>query len=71
MLSNQTEELLNQVDRSGRIWTASDEAEAYAKCLTQVLEQHDGRAWADGNIRIGDYILLGMSYSLNSSVSKC
>lgn len=58
MLSNQVEEMLLAVDRSG-VWTAVDEAQAYGRCLTDVLEKHDGRAWADGNIRIGDYILLG------------
>ncbi|KAI9817426.1 MAG: hypothetical protein M1827_001035 [Pycnora praestabilis] len=38
-------------------WTQADEAQAYERCLKEALEE-DGRAWADGNIRIGDYILL-------------
>jgi len=38
-------------------WTQSDEAAAYETCLKEVLEEHP-RAWADGNIRMGDYILL-------------
>jgi len=38
-------------------WTQADEAQAYDRCLKQALEEN-GRAWADGNIRIGDYILL-------------
>ena len=38
-------------------WTQVDEALAYESCLKEVLEKH-GRAWADGNIRIGDYIVL-------------
>ncbi|ATZ53330.1 hypothetical protein BCIN_09g01980 [Botrytis cinerea B05.10] len=38
-------------------WTQADEAQAYGRCLTEALEDN-GRAWADGNIRIGDYILL-------------
>lgn len=59
MLSNQIEDLLAEVDRSGSAWTNSDEAEAYESCLQQVLASHEGRAWIDGNIRIGDYILLG------------
>jgi hypothetical protein len=45
-------------------WTQADEAQAYERCLKEALEDN-GRAWADGNIRIGDYILLSMSlYSL-------
>ncbi|PSS21993.1 hypothetical protein M430DRAFT_98768 [Amorphotheca resinae ATCC 22711] len=38
-------------------WTQADEAQAYERCLKEVLEEN-GRAWADGNIRVGDYILL-------------
>lgn len=38
-------------------WTQADEAQAYERCLKEALEEN-GRAWADGNIRIGDYILL-------------
>lgn len=50
------EEELRQIDRP-QDWTQADEAQAYDRCLKLVLEQN-GRAWADGNIRIGDYILL-------------
>ncbi|KAH0541792.1 hypothetical protein FGG08_003747 [Glutinoglossum americanum] len=38
-------------------WTQADEAQAYDRILKEVLEA-DGRAWADGNIRLGDYILI-------------
>ena len=38
-------------------WTQADEAQAYERCLKESLEEN-GRAWADGNIRVGDYILL-------------
>jgi hypothetical protein len=38
-------------------WTQADEAQAYDRCLKETLEEN-GRAWADGNIRVGDYILL-------------
>ena len=41
-------------------WTQADEAQAYERCLKEALEEN-GRAWADGNIRVGDYILLSMS----------
>ncbi|TKY89773.1 hypothetical protein EX895_001070 [Sporisorium graminicola] len=36
---------------------AEDEA-IYAEALQRVLDESNGRAWATGNIRMGDYILL-------------
>lgn len=36
---------------------AEDQA-IYAEALQRVLDESDGRAWATGNIRMGDYILL-------------
>ncbi|KKY22752.1 putative glycosyltransferase family 2 protein [Phaeomoniella chlamydospora] len=56
MISNNVEEKLAQYDRPSD-WTQADEAAAYEQCLKEVLEEN-GRAWADGNIRVGDYILL-------------
>ncbi|KAG9518666.1 hypothetical protein KCU99_g8724, partial [Aureobasidium melanogenum] len=56
MVSCNVEEKLLQINR-GSEWTQADEAQAYERCLSEVLEEH-GRAWADGNIRVGDYILL-------------
>lgn len=38
-------------------WSQHDEAWAYEQALKEVLDE-DGRAWPDGNIRVGDYILL-------------
>jgi len=38
-------------------WNQADEAQAYERCLKEALNEN-GRAWADGNIRMGDYILL-------------
>jgi membrane glycosyltransferase len=35
----------------------ADESIAYERCLKAVLEK-DSRAWADGHIRVGDYILI-------------
>ncbi|RMX71440.1 hypothetical protein D0869_15632 [Hortaea werneckii] len=55
-LSNCVEEKLLQVNRHDG-WTQNDEAAEYERCLREVLEDNP-RAWADGNIRIGDYILL-------------
>lgn len=56
MLSNNVEEKLVLVRRDQN-WTQDDEAKEYERCLKEVVEEH-GRAWADGNIRIGDYIIL-------------
>jgi hypothetical protein len=57
MISNNVEEMLEKVERHEN-WTQNDEAFEYERCLKEVLDREDGRAWADGNIRIGDYILL-------------
>ncbi|KAF7536266.1 hypothetical protein G7054_g4680 [Neopestalotiopsis clavispora] len=56
MISCKVEEKLAQYTR-GPEWSQVDEAHAYEKALKEVLEE-DGRAWADGNIRVGDYILI-------------
>lgn len=56
MISCNVEEKLARHQRTDD-WTQADEAQAYEACLKEALEDH-GRAWADGNIRIGDYILL-------------
>lgn len=55
-ISNKVEERLQQVDRPDD-WTNADEVIAYERYLLEVLAE-DGKAWTDGNIRIGDYILL-------------
>jgi hypothetical protein len=56
MISNRVEEKLLLISRTAG-WNQDKENEAYEICLAEVL-QEDTRAWADGNIRIGDYILL-------------
>ncbi|KOS21086.1 Glucans biosynthesis glucosyltransferase H [Escovopsis weberi] len=56
MISCKVEEKLQAIDRHPE-WNQNDEALAYEQALKEVLEA-DGRAWADGNIRVGDYILL-------------
>jgi hypothetical protein len=56
MISCKVEEKLEAIQRTPD-WSQHDEAQAYERSLKEVLEE-DGRAWADGNIRIGDYILL-------------
>ncbi|KAJ9606080.1 hypothetical protein H2200_009041 [Cladophialophora chaetospira] len=56
MLSCKVEEKLQHIQRSAT-WTQSDETQAYDQCLQEVLDETP-RAWAEGNIRVGDYILL-------------
>lgn len=56
MISCNVETKLAAVERSDD-WTQADEALEYERCLREVVEEH-GRAWADGNIRMGDYILI-------------
>ncbi|KAG7291394.1 hypothetical protein NEMBOFW57_001412 [Staphylotrichum longicolle] len=56
MISCKVEEKLEAIQRTPD-WSQHDEAQAYERALKETLEE-DGRAWADGNIRVGDYILL-------------
>lgn len=56
-ISNRVEEKLLDVSREEG-WTQEDEAGAYRDALTEVVEEDQGRTWADGNIRMGDYVLL-------------
>ena len=58
MVSNKVEERLALVERSEG-WTTTLEAREYQRCFAETLEELEGRAWAEGDIRIGDYILLG------------
>lgn len=58
MITCKVEDKLALYNR-GPEWSQIDEAFAYEQALKEVLEE-DGRAWADGNIRVGDYILLSM-----------
>ncbi|KAI9697389.1 MAG: hypothetical protein M1836_004667 [Candelina mexicana] len=56
MISCNVEEKLQMIQRPDD-WSQADEAQAYERCLKEALDEN-GVAWADGNIRIGDYILL-------------
>lgn len=56
MLSCKVEEKLERYER-GPNWTNNEENDAYDDCLAEVLRENP-RAWAQGNVRIGDYILL-------------
>ena len=55
-LSCAVEDKLSVIPR-GSTWTQDDEDLAYNACLKEVLASNP-RAWADGNIRMGDYILI-------------
>jgi hypothetical protein len=57
MVSNKVEEKLLPIPRTPN-WSQQDEEVAYQKCLSEVLEELNGKAWTEGNIRLGDYILL-------------
>lgn len=56
-VSARVEDKLCDIHRPGA-WTQEDESDAYVSCLQQVIEEDEGRTWADGNVRIGDYILI-------------
>lgn len=56
-ISVRVEDELNMLERHEG-WTQEDEAEAYRDALQKIVEEDEGRTWADGNIRIGDYILI-------------
>jgi hypothetical protein len=49
--------------KRGSAWTSTDEAEATQWALEQAIADKGGIAWADGNIRIGDYILISKQSS--------
>jgi len=56
-VSNRIEDKMNAHSKHAN-WTNEDEAEIYVKALNEVVEEDQGRTWADGNVRLGDYILL-------------
>ena len=56
-VSARVEDKLTQVSRPAT-WTHEDEQDVYQKCLQEVIAEDEGRTWAEGNIRVGDYILL-------------
>src|ERR1700733_8321175 len=56
-VSTRVEGHLSTIDRHEG-WTKEDEREAYDTALAQVIESDDGQTWAEGNVRVGDYILI-------------
>ena len=61
-ISCRVEELLREHPR-GANWTQNDETALYEQVLAKVLQERP-EAWASGNIRVGDYILLGKSLGM-------
>lgn len=56
-ISVEVEKKLQELEQSGNSHAKVCEA-AYRKALSEVLQGMEGRFWAEGNIRLGDYILL-------------
>ena len=56
-VSARVEDKLTAIQRPSN-WTHEDEVDAYNSCLQQVISEDEGRTWAEGNVRMGDYILL-------------
>lgn len=56
-VSARVEDKLGELQRSD-VWTAENEREAYDKALAEVIAEDEGRTQAEGNVRLGDYILL-------------
>jgi hypothetical protein len=55
--STRIEDRLANIHRSSS-WTSNDEAAVYEEALATIIAEDEGRTWAAGNIRMGDYILL-------------
>ena len=56
-LSCAVEEKLATLERD-EAWSSTDEADATIWALEQAIAEGGNIAWADGNIRVGDYILI-------------
>lgn len=56
-VSSRLEDKLLQYERTPS-WTHADEQRLYNECLDSIKEEDEGRTWAGGNVRMGDYILL-------------
>ncbi|KAI4229121.1 MAG: hypothetical protein L6R36_001078 [Xanthoria steineri] len=56
-VSARVEEKLTAIHRDPK-WNQETENYAFQQSLQQVKDEDNGRTWAEGNIRIGDYILL-------------
>jgi hypothetical protein len=70
MVSTKVEEKLALVERDDD-WSQQDEDKQYKKALAEVLDEMDTNPQAGGNIRIGDYILLGKQSHLSPEICSC
>lgn len=57
-VSNRIEEKMSSPDPRPHHWTQEHEAAFYVKALDEVIEEDENRTWADGNVRMGDFVLL-------------
>ncbi|CAD0115061.1 unnamed protein product [Aureobasidium uvarum] len=57
-VSNRIEEKMIDPSPRPEYWTQQDEAGLYAQALEEIVEEDENRTWADGNVRMGDFILL-------------
>ena len=55
-VSSRLEDKLLQHERHPG-WTQADEQRLYHDCMENIKEEDEGRTWAGGNVRMGDYIL--------------
>ena len=56
-VSARVEDKLTQIERDEG-WDNEQELEAYEQAMAEVIREDEGRTWAEGNIRMGDYILI-------------
>lgn len=56
-VSARVEDKLATVTR-GEYWSELHEENAYRDALAEVIDDDKGRTWAEGDIRMGDYILI-------------
>lgn len=56
-VSARIEDRLAHISRPAT-WTQDDETDVYMAAFSEVIAEDEGQTWAEGNIRVGDYILL-------------
>ncbi|THZ35155.1 hypothetical protein D6C90_07453 [Aureobasidium pullulans] len=57
-VSNRVEDKMMQPSPRPLHWNQEQEAALYVKALYEVIEEDENQTWADGNVRMGDFILL-------------
>jgi membrane glycosyltransferase len=57
-VSNRVEDKMVEPSPRPPYWNQEQEAALYVKALNEVIEEDENRTWADGNVRMGDFILL-------------